>query len=168
MIDLCELARNGMRTWLRFGTKWDTFPTAGKRAACFVSLHTADGSLRGCIGTLRPQQPDLAGEVVENAIAAATRDHRFAAVTPEELEGLEIQVSVLTPPEPIAGPHLLDPLRYGVIVESGAKRGVLLPDLPGIESVAQQIEIASRKAGIGRDSKCKLWRFQVETHHESL
>jgi len=135
------------------------------RAGAFVSIHTRDGRLRGCIGTIEPTQPNLAMEVIQNAVSAATRDPRFPPVSPSELADLVINVDVLTPAEPIDGPEQLDPKRYGVIVESGWRRGLLLPDLEGVDSVEEQVDIARRKAGIGRHEKVKLYRFEVKRYY---
>lgn len=135
------------------------------QAGVFVSLHDADGALRGCIGTIEPTQPNVAKEVIRNAVAAATRDPRFQPVEPNELVGLDVKVDVLTPAEPIDGPAELDPRRYGVIVESGWRRGLLLPDLEGVDTVEAQIAIARQKAGIGADEEYQLFRFEVKRHH---
>ncbi len=135
-------------------------PDLPARAAAFVSLHRGS-SLRGCIGTLEPQTPSLREEVIANAISASTRDPRFPPVQRDEVEALEITVDVLTSPEPIEGPVSLDPKRYGVIVQSGWRRGVLLPDLEGVESVDQQVQIARAKAGINQQEKVRLFRFEV-------
>ncbi len=105
-------------------------------------------------------------EISENAVSAGTRDSRFPPVTTTELGDLSIEVSVLKPPESIEGPDQLDPRKFGVVVEKGWKRGVLLPDLSGVDTIDQQISIARRKAGIGPDESVRLWRFKVEKHHE--
>lgn len=131
------------------------------KAATFVSLKK-HGMLRGCIGTLMPQAPTLAEEVQHNAIAAATQDPRFPPVHISEVPELEISVDVLTPPEPVRGQEELDPKRYGVIVESGWKKGVLLPDLEGVDSVEEQMEIVRRKAGILENEPCRIYRFEVQ------
>ena len=133
-------------------------------AGTFVSLHDSRGNLRGCIGTIEPQQPTVAQEVIQNAISAATRDPRFPPVQPEELEGLDIKVDVLTEPEPIDSMDQLDPKRYGVIVESDWRRGLLLPDLEGVDTVEYQVDIAMRKAGIRPDEPVQLYRFEVKRY----
>ncbi len=135
-----------------------------KRAGTFVSLH-AHGELRGCIGTIEPVHSNVAEEVIANAISAATRDPRFPPVTPEELEDLEISVDVLTEPEPISSMDELDPKVYGVIVESGRRRGLLLPDLEGVDTAQEQVAIALRKAWIGPKEPYKLYRFRVTRYH---
>ncbi len=129
-------------------------------AGAFVSLKK-DGQLRGCIGTLQPVQANLALEIRENAISAGTRDYRFRPVTQEELADLVYSVDVLSQPEPIDDISQLDPKQYGVIVRSGERSGVLLPDLEGIETPEQQVEIATQKAGIPAGVKVMLERFKV-------
>ena len=136
---------------------------ADKRRGAFVSLKK-DGQLRGCIGTIQPVRQDLAEEILYNAVSAGTRDPRFSPVTPEELAQLVYDVDVLTEPEPIDSPDQLDVKRYGVIVQCGDRRGLLLPDLPGVDSVEEQISIARRKGSIGEQEPYQLWRFEVERH----
>jgi AmmeMemoRadiSam system protein A len=135
-------------------------PEFAKRAGVFVSLKK-HGNLRGCIGTIIPQCKNIVEEVANNAISSATRDPRFYPVEIEELDELEISVDVLTEPEPIKGLEELDPKRYGVIVCSGGRSGLLLPDLEGIDTPAQQVAIARQKAGIGPNEPVKLERFEV-------
>jgi AmmeMemoRadiSam system protein A len=137
------------------------------RAGVFVSLHR-HGQLRGCIGTLSPTRPNLAEEIRHNAISACSHDPRFYPVIPEELEDLEIGVDVLSSPQVIASREELDVKRYGVIVSSGGRRGVLLPDLDGIDTVEEQVRIALRKAGIEADENYTLERFDVVRHHDPL
>lgn len=132
-------------------------------AGAFVCLKT-DGELRGCIGTIEPVQRSLADEIIENAISAATRDPRFFPVEADELDQLNISVDVLLPPEPIDSIASLDPKRYGVIVENGARRGLLLPDLEGVDTAEQQVDIAMHKAFIGRSEEVKLYRFEVKRY----
>ena len=134
-----------------------------QRAGAFVSIHK-QGRLRGCIGTLAPTRDSLAEEIIHNAISAASRDPRFSPIRPDELEWLDISVDVLGAPEPIASEAELDPKRYGVIVSRGARRGVLLPDLEGVDTAAQQVAIARRKAGIGAEEPVALQRFEVVRH----
>ena len=135
-----------------------------QRAGAFVSLHLV-GELRGCIGTIEPQQANLAAEVIANAVSAATRDPRFSPVTPDELDELAISVDVLEPAEPIVSLEELDPSQYGVIVESGGRRGLLLPDLEGVDTPQQQVQIALRKAWIRADEDYRLSRFRVTRYH---
>ena len=140
-------------------------PIEGGPAGVFVTIHTAStGELRGCVGTISPTEDALAQEVINNAIAAATRDPRFPAIRPRELDDLAIDVSVLYPPEPINSIDQLDVRQYGVIVERGYRRGLLLPDIPGIADVATQVRYARMKAGIGAEEKVELYRFRVEKY----
>jgi len=131
------------------------------RAGVFVSLHK-HGELRGCIGTFEPTQANVAEEIMANAVSSATRDPRFPSVAPSELDDLEYSVDILTQPEPVQDKSQLDARRYGVIVESGFRRGLLLPDLEGVDSVERQIEICRLKAGISSDEAVKLYRFEVK------
>ena len=135
----------------------------GKQAGAFVSLKK-DGQLRGCIGTILPTKHSLAEEILHNAISAGTQDPRFSPVTAEELPFLVYDVDVLTTPEHITDPSQLDVKRYGVIVESGHRRGLLLPDLAGVDSIEQQIDIARRKGNIGPNENVTLYRFEVQRH----
>jgi MEMO1 family protein len=131
----------------------------------FVSIHK-QGRLRGCIGTIEPIRKNLALEIIFNAVAACARDPRFYPVSESELKDLEISVDVLTEPEKISDKKELNVQRFGVIVVSGSRRGLLLPDLEGIDSVEQQILIAKRKAGIEVDESVELYRFEVVRHHD--
>jgi AmmeMemoRadiSam system protein A len=137
-------------------------------APCFVSLKTLNGELRGCIGTIEPARDTLAEEIIANAISAANNDPRFDPVRPEELSNLRYSVDVLFPPEESVMKDL-DPSMYGVIVEDegGSRRGLLLPDIPGIDNAQQQVEIAARKAGIRPDEAVRLYRFRVERFREN-
>jgi AmmeMemoRadiSam system protein A len=138
-------------------------PEMKGKAGVFVSLKK-HGELRGCIGTFEPTRPNIAEETITNAISSATLDPRFPPVTPQELGELEYSVDVLSPPEPVEGRDQLDPRRYGVIVERGWQRGLLLPDLEGVDSVEQQVEICRLKAGIAPDEAVKLYRFEVKRY----
>jgi AmmeMemoRadiSam system protein A len=135
------------------------------KAGVFVSIHK-QGQLRGCIGTITPTQPNVALEIITCAIWACTEDPRFSPVKANELEQLEIHVDLLGSPEKINGPEALDIHRYGVIVVIGDRKGLLLPDLEGINSVSQQISIALQKAGISLDEDYQLERFEVIRHHD--
>lgn len=134
-----------------------------RRAGVFVSLKK-DGKLRGCIGTFLPARDSMAKEIIYNAISAGMNDPRFDQVRPDELPEIIYDVDVLTEPEPIDSPKKLDVKRYGVIVECGQRRGLLLPDLAGIDTVEQQIDIARRKGNIGQKEPVQLYRFEVERH----
>lgn len=137
------------------------------RAPCFVCLKMRDGELRGCIGTIESAKDTLAQEIVANAISAATNDPRFDAVRESELADIVYSVDVLLPAEP-AEMDELDPSVYGVIVEDEgeSRRGLLLPDIPGVDTALQQVEIAKRKAGISPETPVKLSRFRVERYRE--
>ena len=135
-----------------------------ERAGVFVSLHK-EGRLRGCIGTIAPSRECVAEEIIENAISAASRDPRFSPVRKEELDALEISVDVLAPAERIRSKDELDVKRYGVIVSKGGKRGLLLPNLDGVDTVDEQVAIALRKAGFSeREKNYELERFEVVRH----
>lgn len=162
-----ELARLAVERFIGAGTK--LAPPAhpqgilAARAGAFVTLRTDDGNLRGCIGTIQPVKPTVAEEIIHNAMSAATRDPRFLPVTPDELQRLMYGVDVLTPPEPASGIADLDPSRYGVIIETfdGRHRGLLLPRIPGIDTVAEQWLAVHLKAGIGLDTPVRVQRFSV-------
>jgi AmmeMemoRadiSam system protein A len=160
------LAREAVEGHVRYRQvvePFDLTPEMRRRAAAFVSIKKL-GDLRGCIGTVEPAYVDLAHEIIQNAIAAATRDPRFEPVVESELPHLTYSVDILTPPERIDGPEALDPRRYGVIVQSGRRRGLLLPDLPGVDSVEEQVAIARAKGGILPGELADLYRFQVERY----
>jgi AmmeMemoRadiSam system protein A/AmmeMemoRadiSam system protein B len=166
--DLPALARRTVETYVREGRVIEApEELAQQRAACFVSLKTLEGDLRGCIGTIEPVKPTLAQELIANAINAATRDPRFPPVTADELPRLRYSVDVLSTPEPATFEEL-DPIRYGVIVEdtAGLRRGLLLPDLKGIETASRQVDIAARKAGIAPGTPLRFYRFRVERFRE--
>ena len=169
--ELPALARRAVETFTQTGKQIDTpgEPSAllSVRAPCFVSIKTLSGDLRGCIGTVEPVKDNLAEELIANAINAATRDPRFDPVSTEELPNLRYSVDILGAPEP-ATLEDLDPKVYGVIVEdeSERRRGLLLPDIPGVETASQQVDIAARKAGIPAGTPLKLARFQVDRFRE--
>lgn len=138
------------------------------RAGCFVSLHKKDdGQLRSCIGTILPACKNISSEIINNAISVLT-DPRFPPVTKDELANLDINVDVLSEPEPINSEKSLDPKKYGVIVKShDGRTGLLLPDLEGVDDVNYQISIAKDKAGILPNEDIYLYRFTVERHKDS-
>ncbi|MBQ2306716.1 MAG: AmmeMemoRadiSam system protein A [Clostridia bacterium] len=135
-----------------------------RRAGAFVSLHR-NGQLRGCIGTILATRKNVAEEIIRNAVSACSCDDRFTPVRAEELAGLEISVDILGAPEPVASMDELDVKRYGVIVSRGLKRGLLLPDLDGVDTVEEQVDIARRKGGIRADEPYELERFEVVRHY---
>ncbi|HHW12878.1 MAG TPA: AmmeMemoRadiSam system protein A [Firmicutes bacterium] len=142
----------------------DLPPEAQEPAGAFVSIKK-HGQLRGCIGTVFPTQPTFLEEIRHNAISAALHDPRFEPVQAEELPDLVYSVDRILPPESVAGPADLDPQKYGVIVRSGRKTGLLLPNLEGVETVEEQLAIAKRKAGIGPHEPVELERFEVVRYY---
>lgn len=135
-----------------------------RRAACFVTLKKR-GELRGCIGTLEPAEASLDHEIARNAHASALRDPRFPPVDGDEIEALTCSVDVLSPSEP-CGLGDLDPRVFGVIVESGLRRGVLLPALEGIDTVDRQVGVALQKAGIAPGDRFDVRRFRVTRYRQ--
>ena len=163
---LVQLAKKTVETFVSEGKViklGELTPEMKEKAGVFVSIHK-QGELRGCIGTFEPQQKNVAEEVIANAISSATRDPRFPAIAPNELKDLDYSVDVLTSPEPVESQDQLDHKKYGVIVEAGFRRGLLLPDLEGVDSVDYQINICRQKAGIMPNEPIKLYRFEVKRH----
>lgn len=136
-----------------------------EKAGAFVSLKK-HGQLRGCIGTISPVRESLAEEIIHNAISSAVSDPRFPPVSKEELEDITISVDVLGRAEAIRSVEELDVKRFGVIVSNGCRRGLLLPDLEGVDTVSEQVAIAKRKAGIGEAEEVSLQRFEVKRYQE--
>lgn len=134
-----------------------------EKAGVFVSLKI-QGNLRGCIGTLSPIHGSVAHEIIYNAVSACSEDPRFNPVSQEELPFLFYGVDVLSQPLPVTDKSMLDAKRYGVIVSKGRKKGVLLPDLSGIDTVEEQILIALKKAGISEEEDYDLEYFEVIRH----
>ncbi|MGD8397885.1 MAG: AmmeMemoRadiSam system protein A [Anaerolineae bacterium] len=169
---LVELARRSIEQYVLHGVKIDPPEVLSgemeRRAGAFVTIHR-HGQLRGCIGTIQPTRDNLAEEVIENAIAAASRDPRFPHLQPDELAGLDVKVDVLGEPEAVEGVEALDPRRYGLIVQSLRqpwKRGLLLPDLEGIDTAEKQLYWARHhKAGItDPDEPVQMYRFEVKRY----
>ena len=166
-----KLARLSLETRIQTGKSLSVLPDhlphemTERRAGAFVSLHIRD-QLRGCIGTTAPTTDSVAWEIVQNAISAGLRDPRFPPVQASELDLLEYSVDILEPPEDIQSPAELDVKKYGVIVSSArdGRRGLLLPDLDGVDSVEDQIDIARRKGGISSREPYTLRRFEVTRH----
>ncbi len=129
----------------------------------FVSIKK-NNQLRGCIGTISATQENVASEIINNAISACARDPRFPPVREDELEQLKISVDIIGKKEPVASIDQLDPQKYGVIVKRGNQKGLLLPDLEGINTAQEQVEIARRKAGISAGTEIDLYRFKVERY----
>ena len=163
-----RLARASVESWVRNRKVLpcpDGLPAEmlTSQAGAFVSIHK-NGQLRGCIGTIGPVQENVAEEIIQNAISASSRDPRFSPIRSSELASLEINVDILGQPEPVESLSQLDVKRYGVIVTRGGKRGLLLPDLEGVDTVEDQLRIACRKAGIPEDSEYQIQRFEVVRH----
>lgn len=167
MLPLVKLAKEAVEQYVLNGRvikpPEDPVPEMTEKAGVFVSIKK-HGRLRGCIGTFQPATGNVADEIIQNAISAATRDPRFPPVSPGELNELQYSVDVLTAPEKVAGKQDLDPKKYGVIVKSGARKGLLLPDLEGVDTVDEQISIASTKAGIFLGEDIELYRFEVKRY----
>ncbi|MEW6553054.1 MAG: AmmeMemoRadiSam system protein A [Actinomycetota bacterium] len=162
-----KLARSAIEAWVKGGKRLsrddmkDDFGSLDGKGAAFVCIKKG-GDLRGCIGTFQPTQETLAEEIAANAVSAACHDPRFPPVSEHELASLDISVDVLSEPEPVSDASQLDPRRYGVIVKRGSRVGLLLPDLEGVDSVEQQLEIARNKAGISPHEPIQLFRFTVD------
>lgn len=167
-----NLARFTILNYLQGKTLGEIYPQIlredlmNKPRACFISLKTRDGNLRGCIGTVEPLKDTLVNEIVENSISAATRDPRFPPVRLTELDDLVISVDILSEPEEVQTVEELDVKKYGIIITKGHRKGVLLPDLEGVSTVEQQIAIAASKAGIDELEGSTVYRFTVERHTE--
>ena len=169
---LVALARRTIEKYVRDGREIDPpreLPAELQRpAGAFVTLHR-HGQLRGCIGTIQPTCNTVAQEVIKNAVAAATRDPRFPPLRPSELADLDVKVDVLGEPEPVNSLDQLDPKRYGLIVQSVDhpwKRGLLLPDLEGIDTIERQVYwTRHHKAGItDPDEPVQMFRFEVKRY----
>jgi MEMO1 family protein len=161
---LVQLAKAAVEHYVRSARPLpltETAPEMEGQAGVFVSIKKR-GELRGCIGTIEPVRENVGLEIAHNAVAAACQDPRFPPIGEDELPDLTYSVDMLTPPEPVDGPESLDCRRYGVIVQRGPRRGLLLPDLEGVDSVEQQVQIAKMKAGILPDEPVELFRFEVQ------
>ena len=163
---LVRLAKDTVESYILKGTRpkvSELSPEMKERAGVFVCLK-GRGQLRGCVGTFEPTYANVAEETINNAISSASRDPRFPPVAAQELPDLSYSVDVLTRPEPVKGTEELNSKRYGVIVEEGGRRGLLLPDLEGVDTAEQQIELCRMKAGISPDEPVKLYRFEVKRY----
>ncbi|MCL6450187.1 MAG: AmmeMemoRadiSam system protein A [Acetobacteraceae bacterium] len=164
-----RLARASLEAYVREGRRIEAPaevpPEFRRPAGAFVSLHLG-GRLRGCIGTVAATQPDVAREIIQNAISAGAHDPRFPPVREPELSQLEYSVDVLGELEPVSDRGQLDPRRYGVVVRKGRRTGLLLPDLAGVDTVEEQVRIACHKAGIDPgEPGVELFRFRVARYH---
>lgn len=135
-----------------------------KRAGVFVSLKK-DGQLRGCIGTIEGFTNSIAEEIIRNAVSAGFGDPRFYQVSQKEFPNLDISVDVLGESFPVIDKSILDAKRYGVIVSLGGRRGLLLPNLEGVDTPEEQIDIALDKAGISEIEDYELAAFEVVRHY---
>jgi len=163
---LVRLAKKAVEAHVRKGEVFEAKRLSAEmkeKAGVFVSIYKL-GELRGCIGTFDPQHDNVAEEIVANSISSATRDPRFLPVTKGELKSLEYSIDVLTRPERVKSQKELDPKKYGVIVEAGWRKGLLLPDLEGVDTVDEQVGICRLKAGIDPDEPVKLYRFEVKRY----
>lgn len=158
-----RLARKTIEQYIKTGKIPKPAKTGDERRATFVSIKK-NGRLRGCIGTISPTTDCVENEIIDNAIKAATEDPRFSPITEDELQELTISVDVLFEPEKIKSRDMLDVREYGVIVTKGLKRGLLLPNLEGIDTVEEQINIALKKGGIASDENYTMERFKVVRH----
>lgn len=163
-----KLAKDTIDTYIKEGRIIevpDNIPSemSGSRAGAFVSIHKK-GGLRGCIGTISATTDSVALEIIQNAVSASTQDPRFPPVKAFELSDLDINVDVLGDAEPVTSIDELDAKKYGVIVECGRRRGLLLPDLEGVDTPMEQINICRQKGGIGPNEPVKLYRFEVIRH----
>ncbi|UCH45454.1 MAG: AmmeMemoRadiSam system protein A [Nitrospiraceae bacterium] len=167
MHPLVKLAKDTVEEFTKTGKTpeppVDPVPEMKEKAGVFVSLKIK-GDLRGCIGTFSPAQENIAQEIIQNAISAASQDPRFSPVEVSELEEIEYSVDILSTPEKLASKKELDPKKYGVIVKSSDRKGLLLPDLEGVDTVDDQISIASMKAGIYMGDEIELYRFEVKRY----
>ena len=168
---LSQLARRSIEAAFRGDAEKPDMPAEdipGERHGVFVTLRGPRGELRGCVGTLTPRFGNAAEETWHVARDAAFRDGRFAPVGAHELEQLRFEVSVVLPLEEVASTTELDPRRYGVVLATGdGRRGILLPDVPGIETVEQQLETARHKGGIGELEPVRIQRFAVKKFREA-
>jgi AmmeMemoRadiSam system protein A len=164
---LVKLAQDTIEEYTRTGKKPARPDNPGndmsEKAGVFVSLKK-HGELRGCIGTFQPTTENIAEEIIQNAVSAATQDPRFSPFTEDELGDIDYSVDVLSAPEKVAGKEDLDPGKYGVIVKSGELKGLLLPDLEGVDTVDKQVSIAAMKAGIAESADIELYRFEVKRY----
>lgn len=162
-----ELAKKTVEEYIRRGkipSIQQIPPDMVKKSGVFVSIKKK-GKLRGCIGTFLPVTENIYMEILRNAVAAATQDPRFPPVDVSELDELEYSVDILSPPEPVKSLDELDPKKYGIIVVKGWQRGLLLPDIEGVNTVDEQLTIAKLKAGIEpHDPDFEIYKFTVQRY----
>lgn len=159
-----RLARESLTYYLLYGYYMDvpdyvTDEMKKLKRGVFVTLKK-EGQLRGCIGTTVPVMENVAKEIIRNAVEAGEYDPRFNPVTEDEIDEIDFSVDILT--EPVeAEKEELDVKKYGVIVRSGKKSGLLLPDLEGIDTVEQQLKIVLQKAEISPDENYEIKKFEI-------
>ena len=170
-----KLAKDTIREYLVSGEIIDVpdyipIEVLEKRAGVFICFKT-NSKLRGCIGTFRPTRMNLAQEIIQNTISAATEDNRFMPVTADEVAELKVTIDILSEPVLINDEEInqLDCKKFGVVVKSedGIRTGLLLPDLDDVNSVEEQISIACQKAGIDHYTEnFSVYKFTVDRHEE--
>jgi AmmeMemoRadiSam system protein A len=167
MHELAELAKKSVEEFVRnrkeIRMPTELTPEMTAKAGVFVCIKKK-GNLRGCIGTFMPCHENVAQEIIKNAASVATQDPRFDPVAEDELDDLDYSVDVLSSPEKISDISELDPKKYGIIVVHGSKKGLLLPDLEGVDSAEEQLRIAKMKAWINPDEKVEIFRFMVSRY----
>lgn len=168
MHPIAELAKEAVEEYIRtrqtIPFPETLAPEMKERAGVFVCLKM-NGRLRGCVGTFMPVCNNVAEEIIRNAICAASQDPRFFPVGEKELASLEYSVDILSAPERICDMKGLDPQKYGVIVAKGGMRGLLLPDIEGVDTAEEQLRIAKMKAGIEPQENPEMYRFEVKRYH---
>ena len=167
--DYVAVARETVETYVKERRQidipeWLPYKLSNFSAGTFVSIKKA-GELRGCIGTIQPMQRNVVEEIIHNAIHAATRDPRFEPIGKDELADLVYSVDILREPQKIASIQELNVKKYGVIVSRDCRKGLLLPDLEGVDTPAEQVAIALRKAGISQYEDYEMQRFEVVRYH---
>lgn len=170
-VSIVALARKAVESFVREERIPEPIPpieaaSLPERAGVFVTIRHTNGDLRGCIGTIDPVTPSIPEEVIRCALLSATEDPRFPPVRLDELDDLVYSVSVLAPPERISSAADLDPALYGVIVQTEHRRGLLLPNIPGIDSVEDQLTAVRRKAGISKGASVEIYRFATIHFYE--
>lgn len=160
-----KLAKESLESYIRTGKEISTPENiSGNKKGVFVTIKK-NNLLRGCIGTIEPRRASVEIEIIKNAISAGTEDPRFQAVKESELDDLVYSVDILEEPEPISSLEELDIDKYGVIVFRGMKKSLLLPNLEGINSAEEQVDIALKKAGINPHEEYKMERFEVKRYY---
>lgn len=163
---IVQLAKDTVEQYIRNGKiyKPESIPEEMKgKAGVFVSIKKR-GNLRGCIGTFEATRANIAEEIIHNAISSATQDPRFPRINKDELDSLEYSVDILTNPVPVKDVKQLDPKKHGIIVQCGWRKGLLLPDLEGVDTLEQQIDICRMKAGIDQSEPVELFSFEVRRY----